>query len=196
MGANWPKSTVIALFLLFLAIIAMIALSVLNYLSLADLQASIDELEESTATARNRVVELRSAAAKKEQLQQELAVLKRRVPDEPSTMDLAYVMKELGWKNQGEVTEVQFSDAVLDGALMKHTFTMKYDGKYYPFVNLLEDIERLERFVRVGKVTLKNGPTSAAIEVEITADVFSQPPPGAAAEEPAAPAEGEAPATE
>ncbi|MDR0434261.1 MAG: type 4a pilus biogenesis protein PilO [Gracilibacteraceae bacterium] len=177
MGANLPKSTLIALLLLFLAIMAMIALSVLNYLSLSDLQVDITALEQSTEESRNRVQDLRIAAGRKAELQRELAVLKKRVPDDPATMNFAYVMKELGWKNQGEVRDLQFSDAVLDGALMRHSFTMRYDGKYYPFVNLLEDLERLERFVRVGKVTLKSGSSSATVEVEITADVFSQPPP-------------------
>jgi Tfp pilus assembly protein PilO len=172
-----PKTTLIALFVLFLAIIAMIALSVMNYLSLSDLRANIDILEQSVTNSTARVQELQQAAAIKDQLEQSLALLKRRVPDEPDTMDFAYLMKEIGWRNQGEVYDVQFSDGILDGALMRHSFTMKYDGKYYPFVNLLEDLERLERFVRVGKVTVKNGSDAAAIMVEIAADVFSQPVP-------------------
>jgi Tfp pilus assembly protein PilO len=153
----------------------MVALSVINYFSLSDLSVALASLEQSVSDDRLRVLELRNAADTREQKQQELTALKRRVPDEPSTMDFAYMLKELGWKNQGEVHDVQFSDAVLDGALMRHTFTMKYDGKYYPFVNLLEDIENLERFVRVGKITLKNASGPATIEVDLTADVFSQP---------------------
>ncbi|MDR1604819.1 MAG: type 4a pilus biogenesis protein PilO [Gracilibacteraceae bacterium] len=193
MSVKLPKTTIIALALLFLAIVAMIALSVLNYLSFSGLSADLATLETAVRADNARVQELQAAITTKEQLQQELVGLKRRVPDDPSTMDFTYLLKELGWRNQGEIRDVQFSEAVLDGSLLRHTFTMKYDGKYYPLANLLEDIERLERFVRIGKVTLKNGSDTAAIEVEITADVFSQPLPEPVAEEAAAEA---APATQ